>query len=189
MEKEDHRYKGGVGGTIMKKAIIPLVLSVLFSTSGHGQTLIYIWRDSSGKVYIVDELNKVPVQHRENLEIYRLSSRREAKKPRSRAPSRPATKEKELEEGTSKEERVEKEMEEVRSSIVGLRDRLEELKQDRETKRNRVIRKRGRGRPVVREKREIEIIEQEIETLTHQLGERMEALRSLEEEKSLKRGE
>lgn len=173
---------------IMKKAVIPLVLTLLFSAFGHGQTLIYRWRDSAGKVYIVDDLNKVPVQYREDLKIYRLSSRKGAKRPRSRAPSKPVPEMKEAEEGTVKGEWVEKEMEEVRSSITDLRDRLETLRQVKETKRIRMIRKRGRGKSVVREKGEIGRINQEIETLTNQLAKRMEALRSLEG-KTLKGGD
>jgi hypothetical protein len=70
-----------------------------------------------------------------------------------------------------------------------VRDRLEALTQERETKRIRMIRQRGRGKSVVRERGELEEIDQEIETLTDQLEERMEALRSLEEEKSVKGGE
>ena len=49
-----------------------------------------------------------------------------------------------------------------------------------------MIRKRARGKSVVREKEEIEKIDGEIEILTNQLGKRTEALRSLEQGKSLK---
>ena len=186
MEKEDHNRKEEWGVTIMKKAIIPLALTVFFSTFGYAQTLIYSWRDSAGKVHIVDELNKVPDQYREDLKVYRLSSTRGTQKPRSEAPPKIVTKVKEVEEGALREERLEKEMEEIRSSIADMTDRLERLRQERETKRLRMIRKRGRGKAVVREKREIEEIDREIEALTNQLGKRMEGLRSLEKEKSLK---
>jgi hypothetical protein len=189
MEREYHRCKGGMGGMIMKKAVIPLVLGLLFSAFGHGQPLIYSWRDSSGKVHIVDELNKVPIQYREDLTIYRLSSRKEAKKSRPEVPSKLVTKEEEVEEGTVKGEWVEKEMEEVRSSITDRRNRLEALRQERETKRIRMIRKRAQGKAWIRERREIEEIDREIETLTNEMGKKMEALRSLEEGQSLRGGE
>lgn len=174
------------GVTIMKKAIILLALTVFFSTFGYAQTLIYSWRDSAGKVHIVDEINKVPDQYREDLKVYRLSSTRGTQKPRFEAPPKIVTKVKEVEEGALREERLEKEMEEIRSSIADMTDRLERLRQERETKRLRMIRKRGRGKAVVREKREIEEIDREIEALTNQLGKRMEGLRSQETEKSLK---
>jgi chromosome segregation ATPase len=174
---------------IMKKAIIPLIVIFILSPIVHGQTLIYSWRDSAGKVHIVDELNKVPVQYRDNMNIYRLSSRKGAKKPRSKAPSEPVTKVKEVEEEIVKGGAIEREMEEVRGTINDVRDRLEALTQERETKRIRMIRQRGRGKSVVRERGELEEIAQEIETLTDQLEERMEALRSLEEEQSVKGGE
>ena len=45
-------------------------------TFGHAQTLIYSWRDRVGTVHIVDDLNKVPVQYREDMKIYRISSAR-----------------------------------------------------------------------------------------------------------------
>jgi len=180
MEKEDHNRKEEWGVTIMKKAIIPLALTVFFSTFGYAQTLIYSWRDSAGKVHIVDELNKVPFQYREDLRIYRLSSTRGTQTPRSKASSRPTGKMKAVEEGTLRGERLEKEMEEVRSSITDMTDRLQRLRQERETKRLRMIRKRGRGKTVVREKGEIERIDREIEALANQLGKRMETLKSLE---------
>ena len=186
MEKDDHNGKEKWGVTIVKKAIILLVFTVFFSPFGHTQTLIYSWRDSAGKVHIVDELNKVPDQYREDLKVYRLSSTRGTQKPRSEAPPKIVTKVKEVEKGAVREERLEKEMEEIRSSIADMTDRLERLRQERETKRLRMIRKRGRGKAVVREKREIEEIDREIEALTNQLGKRMEGLRSLEKEKSLK---
>ena len=85
-----------------------------------------------------------------------------------------------------REERLEKEMEEIRSSVADMTDRVERFRQERETKRLRMIRKRGRGKAVVREKREIEEIDREIEALTNQLGKRKEGLRSLEKEKSPK---
>jgi len=178
-----------IGGMIMKKAIIPLVLTLLLSPFGHGQTLIYSWRDGAGKVHIVDEPNKVPVQYRDDMKIYRLSPRRGAEKPRSKASSKPVTKVKEVEEEPLKGELGKKETEEVGSTISELRDRVEALRQEREAKRIRMIRKRGRGKSVVPERGEIEKIDQEIEILTNQLEKRMESLRSLEEEKSLKRGE
>lgn len=174
------------GGTIMKKAIIPLALIVLFSSFGYAQTLIYSWRDSAGKVHIVDEIYKVPDQYREDLKVYRLSSPRGTQKPRPEAPPKIVTKMKEVEGGVLREERLEKEMEEIRSSIADMTDRVERLRQERETKRLRMIRKRGTGKVVARERREIEEIDREIEALTNQLGKRMEGLRSLEKEKSLK---
>ena len=94
-----------------------------------------------------------------------------------------------MDEGTLKGERLEEETEEVRGSITELRERLEKLRQERETKRIRMIRKRARGQTVAREKGEIEKIDREIEILTNQLGKRTEALRSLEQGKSLKGGQ
>lgn len=164
---------------IMKKAIIPLILTLLLSPFGHGQTLIYSWRDSAGKVHIVDELNKVPIQYRDDMKIYRLSPRRGAEKPRAKASSKPVTEGKEVEEEeTLKGESVKREMEEVGSTITTLRDRVEALGQEREAKRIKMIRKRGSGKAVVRERREIEKIDQEIEILTDQLEKRMESLRT-----------
>jgi len=64
MEKEDHNRKEEWGVTIMKKAIIPLALTVFFSTFGYAQTLIYRWRDSADNAHIVAALNKVPEQYR-----------------------------------------------------------------------------------------------------------------------------
>lgn len=170
----------------MKKVIIPLALIVFFSRFGYAQTLIYSWRDSTGKVHIVDEINKVPDQYREDLKVYRLSSPKGIQKPRSEASPKIVTKMKEVEQGVLREERLEKEMEEIRSSIADMTDRVERLRQERETKRLRMIRKRGRGKAVARERREIEEIDREIEALTNQLGKRTEGLRSLEKEKSLK---
>ncbi len=189
MEKGDHRWKGGMGVTVMKKAIFLLVLTMFFSPFGHAQTLIYSWRDGAGKIHIVDELNKVPSQYREDLKIYRLSSKKGVKKPRSKASPKPVTKVKEVEEETLKGEWFEKETEEVRSSITDLRDRLGELRQERETNRVTMIRKRAHGKAWIRERREIEKIDREVETLTNQLGKKVEALRSLEEGQSLKGGE
>ena len=173
----------------MNKAIIPLMLTVFLSTLGHAQTLIYSWRDRAGEVHLVDDLNKVPLQYREGMKIYRILSTRGAKGPRPKASSKPITKEEELDEGTLKGERLEEETEEVRGSITELRERLEKLRQERETKRIRMIRKRARGQTVAREKGEIEKIDREIEILTNQLGKRTEALRSLEQGKSLKGGQ
>lgn len=192
MEKGDHGWKGGIGVTVMKKAIIPLVLMMFFSPFGHAQTLIYSWRDRAGKIHIVDELNKVPIQYREDLKIYRLSSKKGAKKPRSKASSKPVTPVREVEEETeetSREERSGEEIGEVRTSITQLEDRLEKLREERRVKRRKMIRKRARGKAWIRERREIGEIDREIETLTNQLGKRMEALRSLEEGQSLKGGE
>ncbi len=163
---------------IMKKAIIPLILTLLLSPFGHAQTLIYSWRDSAGKVHIVDELKKVPMQYRDDMKIYRLSPRRGAEKPRAKASSKPVTEGKEAEEETLKGESVKREMEEVGSTITTLRERVEALGQEREAKRIRMIRKRGSGKAVVRERREIEKIDQEIEILTDQLEKTMESLRT-----------
>lgn len=174
------------GGVIMKKAVISLVFTLLLSSFGHGQTRIYSWRDSTGKVHIVDELNKVPSQYRDDMRIYRLPSRREPKKPRSKAPSRPVPEVREVEEETLKGESVKEEMEDVGSAITDVRERLEALGQERETKRIRMIRKRAQGQAWIRERRAIEKIDREIEMLTDQLEKRMDALGSLEEEKSLK---
>jgi hypothetical protein len=181
--------KEGWRSMIMKRAIIPVVLSLLFSPFGHGQALIYSWRDNAGKLHIVDELNKVPVEYREEVKIYRISPRRERKEPRFQAPSRTITTVRDVEgekEKTSGEERFGEEMEEGRSSITDLRDRLEILRREREMKRIRMIRKRGRGKTVYRERGEIERIDREIEIYADQLEKKTEALRSLEEEKSRK---
>jgi hypothetical protein len=172
--------KEGWRSMIMKRAIIPLVLSLLFSPFGHGQALIYSWRDNAGKLHIVDELNKVPVEYREEVKRKEL---------RFQAPSRTITTVRDVEgekEKTSGEERFREEMEEGRSSITDLRDRLEILRREREMKRIRMIRKRGRGKTVYRERGEIERIDREIEIYADQLEKKTEALRSLEEEKSRK---
>ena len=192
MEKGDHGGKGGIGVTVMKKAIIPLVLMMFLSPFGHAQTLIYSWRDGAGKIHIVDELNKVPIQYRDDMRIYRLSSKKEREKPRSKAPSKPVPQVKEVEEETeetSREERPGEEIGEVRTSIIQLEDSLEELREKRTVKRRKMILKRAHGKAWIRERREIEEIDREIETLTNQLGKRMEALRSLEEGQSLRGGE
>jgi hypothetical protein len=65
-----------------------------------------------------------------------------------------------------------------------LSEKLEGLRQEGEAKRIRMIRKRARGKTVVREKREIEEIDREIEALTDQMGKKKEALRSLEQERT-----
>ena len=77
----------------------------------------------------------------------------------------------------------------MRGSIAGLEERLEGLRQEREQKRIRMIRIRARGKAVVREKGEIERIDREIEILTNQLGKRMEALKLLEQRRSLQGGQ
>ena len=189
MEKENHRWKEAKGVVIMQKAIIALMLIVFLSTVGHAQILIYSWRDRAGTVHVVDNINKVPLQYRDSMKIYRISSTKGAKGTRPKASSKPVMREKELEEGTLKGRWLEEEIGEIRGSITELSERLEGLRQERETKRIKMIRKRARGKTVVREKGEIENIDGEIEFLTNQLGRRMEALRSLEQEKSLKGGQ
>ncbi len=173
MEKEDHGWKGWIGVTVMKKAIIPFVLMMFFSPFGHAQTLIYSWRDGAGKIHIVDELNKVPIQYRDDMRIYRLSSKKEGEKPRSKAPSKPVPQVKEVEEETeeiSREERPGEEIGAVRTSITQLEDRLEELRRERRVKWRKMIRKRAHGKAWIREKREFEEIDREIETLTNEMG-------------------
>ncbi len=192
MVKGDHGWRGGIGVTFMKKAIIPFVLMMLFSPFGHAQTFIYSWRDRAGKIHIVDELNKVPSQYREDLKIYRLSSEKVAKKPRPEAFSKPITTGRGVEEQTeetSREERFEEEIGEVRASKTELEDRLSELREERRVKSRKMIRKRAHGNTWIRERREIEEIDREIETLSNQLGKSMKTLRSLEEGQSLKGGE
>jgi hypothetical protein len=56
------------------------------------------------------------------------------------------------------------------------------LREERRVKWRKMIRKRGRGEIVYRQRREIERVDQEIETLTDQLERKTEALRSLEGE-------
>lgn len=192
MEKGDHGWKGGIGVTVMKKAIIPLVLMMFFPPFGHAQTLIYSWRDGAGKIHIVDELNKVPIQYRDDMRIYRLSSKKEGEKPRSKASSKPVPQVKEVEEETeetSREERPGEEIGAVRTSITQLEDRLEELREERRVKWRKMIRKRAHGKAWIRERREIEEIDREVETLTNEMGKKTEALRSLEEGQSLRGGE
>ena len=177
------------GGTVMNKAIVPLLLTVFVSALGYTQTHVYSWRDRAGTVHMVDDLNKVPVHYREDMKIYRIPSTKGAKEPRSRVSSEPVTKVKGGEQEPLKGEGFEEGIGEVRGSINGLRERLEKLRQERETERIRMIRKRARGKTVVREKGEVEKIDREIAILTDQLGEKMEALRLLEQEKSLHRGQ
>ncbi|MCK5552896.1 MAG: hypothetical protein KAJ09_07115 [Deltaproteobacteria bacterium] len=177
------------GVAIINKAIIPLVFTILFSALAHAQMEIYSWRDRTGTIHIVDDLNKVPLHYREDMKIYRIPPTRVEKQPRSKPSVRAVTKVEEgEEEGALKEERLEEEIEEVGGSIIGLEERLEELRQEREKKRIYIIKKRAMGHPVVREKRELEGIDREIEILTNQLGKRMEALRLLEQERSLQGG-
>jgi hypothetical protein len=177
------------GVTIMNKAIIPLVFTIVFSTLAHAQMEIYSWQDRTGTIHIVDDLNKVPLHYREDMKIYRIPPTRVEKEPRSKPSVRAVTKlEEGEEEGALKEERLGEEIEEVRGSIIGLEERLEELKQGREKTRIYIIKKRAQGNPVVREKREIEGIDREIEILTNQLGKRIKTLRLLEQGRSLQGG-
>jgi hypothetical protein len=176
------------GVTIMNKAIIPLVFTILFSTLAHAQMEIYSWQDKTGTIHIVDDLNKVPLHYREDMKIYRIPPARVEKEPRSKPSVRAATRVEEgEEEGALEEERLGEEIEEVRGSIIGLEDRLEELKQGREKMRLYIIKKRAKGNPVVREKRELDGIDREIEILTNQLGKRIQTLRLLEQGRSLQR--
>jgi hypothetical protein len=177
------------GGTVMNKAIVPLLLTVFVSALGYTQTHVYSWRDRAGTVHMVDDLNKVPVHYREDVKIYRIPPTRGTKEPRSKPSFKAVTKVKEGEEGALKGEWLEEEIGEVRGSITGLEERVEELRQEREKKRIYIIKKRAMGHPVVREKRELEGIDREIEILTNQLRKRTEALRSLEQEKSLQGGQ
>jgi len=170
--------------TMMNKAVIFLVVMVFISAFGSAQTLIYRWRDSDGTVHIVDDLNKVPINYREDMKVYRIQSTREPKKSLSKAPPRSVTKAREGEERSLEMEPRQGMIGEIRSSIDGLRERLDELRREREMKRIRMIRKRAQGNPVVRENREIEEIDREIQALTDQLGKRTEALQLLEQGKS-----
>jgi hypothetical protein len=172
------------GVTIMKKAVIPLVLIVFVSALGYAQTAIYSWRDGAGTVHIVDDLNKVPPHCRGDMKIYRIPSTKGAREPRSQVSSKRVAKVKEGREGTLEGEWRGEKMEEVRGSITALSEKLEGLRQEGEAKRIRMIRKRARGKTVVREKREIEEIDREIEALTDQMGKKKEALRSLEQERT-----
>lgn len=194
MEKKKHQWKRGRWIIIKKMATIPLILTVLLiltvflSTFGHAQTLIYSWRDRAGTVHIVNDLNKVPLQYREGMKMYRIPSTKGSKEPRPRFSLEPVKKVKEGEEEALEGKLRGEKMAEVRESITALEERLEELRQGRETKRIRMIRKRARGKTVYPEKREIEEIGREIEILADQLGKKMEALRSLEEEGSRQGG-
>ncbi len=171
-------------GVAVRKVMGVLVLPLFLSTLGHAQTLIYSWRDREGTIHIVDELGKVPLSHREDMRVYRIPFAREAKRPLPQAPSKPVVKVREGEEGALRGERPGEEIAGVKASITELRERLEELRQERETKRIRMARKRGRGKTVYREGRELETMDEEIELLADQLGNKMEALGSLEREKS-----
>jgi hypothetical protein len=173
----------------MIKAVIPLVLTIFVSAPGYAQTVIYSWRDRAGAVHIVDDLKKVPRDHREDVKIYRIPSTRGAREPQSKVSSKPVAEVKGGEEEASEGKWRREKMEEVSGSIPALRDRIEELRQGRETKKIRMIRKRARGKTVVRENREIEEIDREIEILGDQLGKKMEVLRSLEQERSRQGGQ
>jgi hypothetical protein len=175
--------------TIKNKAVIFLVVMVFISASGSAQTLIYRWRDSDGTVHIVDDLNKVPINYREDVKVYRIQSTREPKESRSKAPPRSVTRVGVGEERSLEGEPREGMVGEIRSTIAGLRERLDELRQEREMKRIRMIRKRAKGNTVVRENREIEEIDREIQVLTDQLGKRTETLQLLEKGKSLPGGQ
>ena len=175
--------------TMMNKAVIFLVLMVFISAFGSAQTLIYSWRDSDGTVHIVDDLNKVPIHYRGDMKVYRIPSTREPKEARPKVPPRPVTRMGEREERALGGQPREEGIGEIRSSITGLREKLDELRQERETKRIRIIRKRAKGNTVVRENREIEEIDREIQLLTDQLGKRTETLQLLEQGKSLRGGQ
>ena len=169
----------------MRKVIGALILTLFLSTLGHAQTLIYRWRDREGTVHIVDDLRKVPLPYREDMKIYRIPSTGRAEEPSPRASLKPVTRVKQGE-GAGAGERPGEEIAMVRASITELRKRLERLRQERETKRMRIrmIRKRARGKTVYPERRELETIDEEIDLLVDQLGKKMEALGSLEREKS-----
>ncbi len=194
MEKKKHQWKRGMGIIIKKMATLPLILTVLLiltgflSTFSHAQTLIYSWRDRAGKVHIVNDLNKVPLRYREGMKMYRIPSTKGTREPRPRFSLEPVKKVKEGDEEALEGESRGEKMAEVRGSITALEERLEELRQGRETKRIRIIRKRARGKTVYREEREIEEIGKEIEILADQLDKKMEALRSLEQEESRQGG-
>lgn len=175
--------------TIMNKAVIFVVVMVFISAFVSAQTLIYRWRDSDGTVHIVDDLNKVPIHYRDGMKVYRIPSTREPREAGSKAPPRPVTRVREGEERSLEGQPREGGIGEIRSSIAGLRERLDELRQERETKRIRMIRKRAEGNPVVRENREIEEIDREIQALTDQLGKKTETLQLLEQGKSLPGGQ
>ena len=178
------------GVTIMNKVIISLVLTIFVFPLAHAQMEIYSWRDRTGTIHIVDDLNKVPVHHREDVKMYRISPPVGGKDPRSKSSMKAVTKvREEEEERTPKGEGLEDEIGEVRDSITGLEERLGGLRQGREKKRIYVIKKRAMGHPVVRETREIEGIDREIEILTNQLGKKMEVLKLLEQRKPLQGGQ
>lgn len=173
----------------MIKAVIPLVLTIFVSAPGSAQTVIYSWRDRAGAVHIVDDLNKVPRDYREDMKIYRIPSTRRARKPQSKASSQPVAEVKEGEEKPLEGKGRGEKMDEVSGSITALEERLEQLKQEREKQRIYIIKQRAKGHPVVRENREIEEIDREIETLGDQLGEKMETLRTIEQEGSRNGGQ
>ena len=173
----------------MIKAVIPLVLTIFVSAPGYAQTVIYSWRDRAGAVHIVDDLNKVPRDYREDMKIYRIPSRRRAREPQSKVSSKPMTELEEAEEEALEGKWRREKMEEVSGSITALEERLEELKQQREKQGIYIIKKRAKGHPVVREKRELEEIDREIEILEDQLGKKMEGLRLLEQEVSRQGGQ
>jgi len=196
MEKKKHRWKRGRGIIIKKMSTIPAILTVplivtvplilagFLSPFGHAQTPIYSWRDRAGTVHIVNDLNKVPHYYRKDMKIYRIPSTRGAREPQSKVSSKPVAEMKAGGEETLEGESRGEKMAELRGSITALEERLEELRQGRETKRIRMIRKRASGKTVYREEREIDEIGREIEILEDQLGKKMEVLRSLEQEES-----
>jgi hypothetical protein len=69
---------------------------------------MYSWRDQTGKLHIVDDLNKVPVEYREDVKTYRVFPGRERKGPRPRIPPRPITTVREAEEETEETSREER---------------------------------------------------------------------------------
>jgi len=173
----------------MIKAVIPLALTIFVSAPGYAQTVIYSWRDRAGAVHIVDDLKKVPRDYREDMKIYRIPSTRRAREPQSKVSSKPVAEVKKGEEEALEGKWRGEKMQEVSGSITALEERLEELGQEREKQRIYIIKKRAMGHPVVREKREIEEIDREIEILGDQLGKKIEALRSLEQERSRQGGQ
>jgi predicted RNase H-like nuclease (RuvC/YqgF family) len=171
----------------MRWTIIAVILGIFLSPVSKAQTVIYSWRDEAGKIHIVDNMSKVPAEHRGDLRIHRFSSMRNEEKPQPQVPSKPVVRAK-GEDEIERREQFAEEMEEIRTSITLLSDRLDELTRERERGRLGIIRQRARGGSVVREQGKMEEIEGEIELLTTQLEKKRETLRSLEN-KSLKGGE
>ena len=130
---------------------------------------IYRWTDETGKMHLVDEFDRIPASHRDQVEAYRISSGRrkgpstERQAAPERAPEIPET-----------QERVEKPVltpEERLAKIEALRTRERELEQERhrqmilERRFNRGARGTAYRKKIDQLNRDIEAIQEEMDAI------------------------